>query len=283
MLQRKDFTWAVIAFALIVLSPPVLADNKWATYHWERASNAIALDLRNNVNKTWGAHLDQASMDWNDSPALLKVITTTVVPGTTKPRRCKAQKGNVQVCNNTYGNNGWLGIAGIAISGDHITAGYVKVNDTYFNTATYNYPEWRQYVMCQEVGHTFGLGHVNTNFYDDNIGSCMDYTDNPLDGNDNTMPNLHDYETLKGIYAHVDEVAEEADDDGGGCNPRSPKCKGVSAADILASIPANGLSGWGRLISAHGPQEIYQVNLGGGQKIITFVTWTLERANDHGH
>ncbi len=113
----------------------------------------------------------------------------------------------------------------------------------------------------------------------------MDYTDDPsaigMDGTDNTAPNEHDYTTLEEIYIHLDEVVV---DDGGGCNPRSPKCNnGVSAADILAGIPANGLSGWGRLISAHGPQEIYQMNLGGGQKIITFVTWTLERANDHGH
>ena len=59
-------------------------------------------------------------------------------------QNCRATLGRVEVCNGNYGNTGWLGIAGIYLSGTHITKGYVKVNDTYFNTATYNTPEWRQ-------------------------------------------------------------------------------------------------------------------------------------------
>jgi len=46
---------------------------------------------------------------------------------------------------------------------------------------------------------------------------------------------------------------------------------------------ANGPAQWGRLISAHGPQEVYEMDFGGGRKILTHVTWTLERANDHEH
>ena len=57
----------------------------------------------------------------------------------------------------------------------------------------------------------------------------------------------------------------------------------VSVVDILNSIEANGPAQWGRLISGHGPQETYEVDLGGGRKIITFVTWTLEAAENHTH
>ena len=100
-----------------------------------------------------------------------------------------------------YGNNGWLGIAQIWASGSHITQGVVKLNDTYFNTPTYDTGSWRQFVMCQEIGHTFGLDHQDENFNNANLGSCMDYTNNP---SSNQHPNTHDYDQLESIYSHVD-------------------------------------------------------------------------------
>ena len=51
-----------------------------------------------------------------------------------------------------------------------------EVNDTYFNTAKYNTPVWRNLVMCQEVGHTLGLDHQDEIFDNVNLGTCMDYT-----------------------------------------------------------------------------------------------------------
>jgi len=82
--------------------------------------------------------------------------------------------------------------------------------------------------MCQEVGHAFGLGHVNENFNDTNTGSCMDYTGNPVgnedDSQDNTTTNQHDFEQLESIYGHSDDSGDDGGDSGGGgggCNPRS--------------------------------------------------------------
>ena len=62
---------------------------------------------------------------------------------------------------------------------------------------------------------------------------------------------------------------------GGGCNPKSPKCNSASAA--------GGHAQWGQLVSGHGGTEIYERRLGGGRKVITFVTWTLEHADSHEH
>jgi len=260
-------------FLLAVMAVPVQAGHSWGNYHWARSSNPLLLDLGDNLTSTWTGHLEQASGDWN----LSDVLNTSIIDGSTSARRCKAQAGNVQVCNLRYGNNGWLGIAGISISGGHITAGYVKLNDTYFDSGSYNTDDWRQMVTCQEVGHTFGLDHQDENFGNGNLNTCMDYTSLP---SSNTMPNTHDYEQLESIYNHT----EGGGGDGGGCNPRSPKCNpGASAADVLAGMDSNGPAHWGRLISEHGPQEVYEMNLGGGRKILTHVTWTLERANDHEH
>ncbi len=277
MKARLFVTRAALASVLAVMSVSAYADHSWSTYHWERESNPLLLDLGDNVSSTWDGHLNAASYDWNMST----VLSTTVVAGSTKPRQCRAQTGNVQVCNLRYGNNGWLGVAGISISGGHITAGYVKLNDTYFDTGSYNTPEWRQMVMCQEIGHTFGLGHQDEIFDNANLGTCMDYTNSP---GSNKMPNRHDYDLLEDIYAHSDGGGGGGGGGGGNCNPRSPKCNnGVSAADVLAGIQSNGPAHWGRLISAHGPTEVYEIDLGRGHKILTHVTWTLERANDHEH
>ena len=64
--------------------------------------------------------------------------------------------------------------------------------------------------MCQEVGHTFGLDHQDENFNNTNLGTCMDYTNDPsgLAGTNGTLsnehPNQHDYDQLATIYTHLD-------------------------------------------------------------------------------
>ena len=90
--------------------------------------------------------------------------------------------------------------------------GTTKVNDSYFNTAAYNKPAWRYLVMCQEVGHTFGLDHQDETKTNANLGTCMDYTNDPDGGAggasatdpSNEQPNQHDYDQLVSIYTHTD-------------------------------------------------------------------------------
>jgi len=169
--------------------------------------------------------------------------------------RQDATVGRVEVCNNTYGNNGWLGVAQIWASGSHITQGTVRLNDTYFNTATYNTPAWRNLVTCQEVGHTFGLDHQDENFNNPNLGTCMDYTNDP---STNQHPNAHDYEELDIIYnSHLDGSS------GGGkpCNPHKPNCQGSagSAPPFSQASRANG--------------DMYVDQLPNGGRRITHVFW----------
>jgi len=189
----------------------------------------------------------------------MELLKKTIASGDNR----KATSGMVQVCNRTYGNNGWLGIASIWISGTHITQGTVKLNDTYFNTATYNTPAWRNMVMCQEIGHVFGLDHQDEVFGNANLGTCMDYTNDP---STNQHPNLHDYEQLALIYAHLDTTTTLS---------QSTASGKPGAAALAQSGDFENASEWGKVIrtSSDGSPSLYVRDLGKGDKIFTFVIW----------
>lgn len=246
-----------LSLAFVAAPTQVSATHSWGGYHWARISNPFTLKLGDNVTSQWDSILDTTVTDWSGSTVLdLQKVTGA---GT---KRCKPTPGMVQVCNDRYGNNGWLGIAQIWLSGTHITQGATKLNDTYFNTAPYNTTAWRNLVMCQEVGHTFGLDHQDETFDNANLGTCMDYTNNP---GTNQHPNAHDYEELGIIYGHNDSTTTVA-----------------QAAASAAALPRdmvehdyNVRSQWGKLVreSKNGLKEVYVLDFGQGHKLVTFVRW----------
>ncbi len=260
-LSRRS-AMSILAVALLVTafqSSPS-ATHSWGGYHWARTANPFTVKLGDNVSSAWDGHLAAASVDWSQNLYGNPVIAA-VVPGQANPRNCRPTSGQDQVCNASYGNTGWLGIASIWVSGSHITQGTVKLNDTYFNTPTYNTPAWRQFVVCQEVGHTFGLDHQNTTFNNPNLGSCMDYTNDP-DGTlymqaDNTHPNQHDYEELALIYSHFDSFTS------------------VSSSAAVSRANLDNPSEWGRLMNSTrgGRAQVFERDFGNGERVVTFVIW----------
>lgn len=252
----------VLAPFAIVPSAP-LAGHSWGNYHWVRTSNPFFLPLGDNVSPTWQPYLATASTEWNRS----RVMGTTIVTGAARPKTCKPTAGRVEVCSERYGFNGWLGIAQIWTSGGHITQGATKLNDSYFNTAKYNTPGWRNLVTCQEIGHTFGLDHQDENFSNPNLGTCMDYTSNPDAQPINWYPNDHDYQQLEQIYAHFDSGSSVAQAAQTG-NLRPPAAASDDAVEI-------GTAQWGRLIRStnRGRTETFELDLGVGRKVFTFVIW----------
>lgn len=231
------------------------ASHSWGGYHWGRTSNPFILKLGDNVTGAWDAHLALASNDWNQS----NVLDTSVIAGSTSPKTCKPKAGQVEICNSKYGNNGWLGIASVWVSGSHIIQGTVKMNDTYFNKPKYNNTIWRNFVMCQEIGHTFGLDHQDENFDNPPLGTCMDYTSDPLI---NQHPNQHDFDMLEAIYGHLDAVTTIG------------QTSALGNRDIDHSDP----SSWGKEIrkSSDGRKSLYMRDLGKENKVFTFVIWDLE-------
>lgn len=243
-----------VTTAAVVLVATATASHSWGNYHWARTSNPFTLTVGDNVDTRWDAYLDQAVADWSVS----SVLDLAKATGGTSPTNCGATSGRIEACNGSYGTTGWLGIAQIWVSGSHITQAITKLNDTYFDTATYNTPAWRGLVTCQEIAHDFGLDHQDENFNNGNLGSCMDYTSNPLGPPSNEHPNAHDFEQIELIYAHLDGSS------GGGtsCPGKSRKCKnGVGNAPPFSQASrANG--------------DLYVDDLGNGKRRITHVFWT---------
>lgn len=258
--------------SVLLVAAPALASHSWGGYHWARTANPFTLKLGDNVSSTWDSYLRSASSDWNASA----VLDTATVLGTALRHRspnldCSPVSGTVQVCNKTYGKNGWLGLAQVWVSGTHIVQGTAKMNDTYFNTAKYNTPAWRNLVMCQEIAHTFGLDHQDETFNNANLGTCMDYTNDPDGGAggasatdpSNEHPNAHDYEELAIIYAHLDSVTTLS----------ASTAAGASA--LAQSGSFENASEWGRAIrySSDGNPSVLVRDVGNGQKVFTFVIW----------
>lgn len=245
----------VLGTAVAALAVPALATHSWGGYHWARTSNAeLAIAVGDNVDSRWDAYLQGAVNDWNKST----VIQSPLVAGSTNPKNCKAVAGTIQVCNSSYGRTGWLGIASISLSGGHISQGTTKLNDTYFNSATYNTPAWRAMVTCQEIGHDYGLDHQDEDFNNPNLGTCMDYTNDP---STNQHPNAHDYDELLTIYNHVDSAMAV-----GG---RGNGAAGMDTGDTPKE--------WGRPVDFDKqgrPIEFVRVD-SPNQKTVTFVFWAM--------
>ncbi|MEO5679474.1 MAG: hypothetical protein ABIS47_07390 [Acidimicrobiales bacterium] len=251
---RRRRLCLIVPLALVALSgqvPPAGASHSWGGYHWARRANPFTLKLGDDVSSTWDTYLATASADWSRST----VLDTTVVAGTAKARTCRATTGRVEVCNAAYGSTGWLGLASISASGSHITAGTVKLNDTYFKTASYDTPAWRNLVMCQEVGHTLGLDHQDENQTNPPLGTCMDYSADPVP---NQHPNQHDYDELATIYAHLDSTTTV------GAATAAPSGAAVAVEEQ-----------WGRSVrtDGRGRPSVFVHDVDRDRSVVTFVIW----------
>jgi hypothetical protein len=263
-ISRRRSLLVVLALSVITTFTAITsANHSWGGYHWARTSNPFTLRVGRNLSSAWTTPFNGAVADWSAA----SVMNLTAYTGTVGSA-CGMVRGTVQVCNGSYGSTGWLGIASINLASGttHITQGSAKMNDTYFNTSTYNNPNERRHVMCQEIGHTFGLGHTSENGSSQN--TCMDYFSNTganATSTVSTRPNQHDYDMLSSIYAHLDS---------------STTITSSASSAATASEVTNDPNSWGRFVSqsANGRSTTYEREHGDGSRTLTHVFWTEEAA-----
>lgn len=277
--MKKTVVSAALLSCAVFAVGPAFATHAWGNYHWARTSNPVALKINVAVGSAWTTSVGTAITDWNQS----SVLSLSNLPKSgVDTRKCNPIAGQILVCADSYGQRGWLGIASIWASGDHITQATTKLNDTYYSASYaggyYNTGPWRALVACQEIGHDFGLDHQDENFDNANLDTCMDYTSDPMS---NQHPNQHDYDELETIYAHLDGGGGGGG--GGNCNPRSPKCNnGADDAFTFRTVgqphptqSAASPGSWGQAIAydKSGRPDTFELDLGGGHRRITHVFW----------
>jgi len=207
---------------MFYLTQDLYASHQWGSYHWEKKNvNELTLTIGDNHDVTladWPSLFTEVVSNWDlYSGPYLAVVGVS------------GGQGDIESYNDNYGDSGWLGIANISVTrgkNKHIVNGTSRVNDFYITLAGYNgfnEPIEYQHVLCQEIGHDFGLDHNRIGVEPD---TCMNDQKRPLR---NPYPNDHDTEQFNLMYEE-----DHGDGDGGGGKPKKchPKfgCQGATHA-----------------------------------------------------
>ena len=248
-MKRLILLMTLALIAPIALAAPASADHKWSKYHWPQKSTPLTLTIVDSTDQSspWKNMLATARQDWNDSPFLTLQSQTG-----TYSSSCDPISGKIRVCNDDYGSTGWLGVAQIWIyvgKGGHIAQATTKVNDYYFSGAgsigyAYDNTAEMQHVVCQEVGHDFGLDHQSETSA--SLDTCMDYYHNTGDSDlKSTHPNQGDIDELQCLYDPASKgvtISSNIDLPGGGSYTHT--CTGSGHLDT-SSKPGGGGGGGG--------------------------------------
>jgi len=219
MLSKKTLAVLAGAATAVAVTLPATATHSWNNYHWARTSSSFTLQVVDSTTPAWDQQLADSISEWSRT-TVLDLEITSADDGSRTRKRCTMVPGQVRVCNNSYGQNGWLGLASIGLdSNGHIDQGTAKMNDSY---DWYFTPEEMNHVMCQEIGHTFGLGHTSED--GSSQQTCMDYSTDP----NSQWPNNHDFQQLVDMYGHTDSYDSYDTGNGGGdptpCHGGPRKC-----------------------------------------------------------
>jgi hypothetical protein len=274
-MRNKKGSFHLLLLVLILAlaafpSSSVSANHAWESYHWARTANPVPLKVIDSVTSDWDGKLNTAIADWDQS-TMLSLTKEAGSDSQSTRKRCRAVAGKVHACNANYGFNGWLGLAQIWITGGvHIAQATTKVNDSYLSSG---YTDTnKQHVICQEIGHDWGLDHQSESGADFN--TCMDYS-NALD---NPHPNAGDYDQLLCIYdpTRFGQTLTSGNhtctgtghlDSSNSWTSSAPMPAGFGNADVHA------IENWGEKVQDNGKSAVFVRDFGDGNQIVTFVTW----------
>jgi len=277
------FSVAIVTMYFIVV-PSASAHHAWNNYHWARTENNFNLRVVYTLDSSWSGHFLQAIADWNQVPtrggttSIQYPSAVTFIPNqNVLTGGCAGEVGRVEVCSGAYGINGWLGLTQIwlADANGHVNQSLMLLNDSYFALPIYDTPEWRQFTVCHELGHTIGLDHADNDFATA-LGTCMDVSSDPVP---NQHPYTHDFEELANIYNHLDTFrSHEYIQDPRITTYAPPAVNWKSSTKSVKfghrqnlQDPAN----WGRAVARDGSgnKSVFVRSFKDGSKLITRVNW----------
>lgn len=293
---RAGLACAAALTAMLSAASQAGTGHQWGDYRWNTngaiGENALKLNVSYKfANKTyWLPYYVNATggalKKWDDGTSVYKSplqLTDKGETGSTTSLACNHIDGEVLVCADRYGTSeGWVGIAEINADGNDILWATARFNNSYYLDApysnTYDNDGQRQFVSCHEIGHTFGLGHLDTSFYNPNKGSCMDYTADP-DGDgrrskDNRNPGDVDWQVLLSATMYGDGTGGGGKGGKGGGKPN--RLDPMNFREVGTPAPQGLANGrFGRIVEYDGEGRPVQFvrDGGNGHTRITFVTW----------
>ena len=193
-------------------------------FKWDDGGTpGLELTLLNSLDDSWQQYYTKAVFQWENGVPDTLTLTSRRVD---YDPECNQENYVMKVCNADYGETDWRGLNIVLF--DKLTkliySSAAKMNDFYLKEAS---NEQRQYTMCHELGHGFGLPHWDEDFNNRNIGNCMDYTSEPASNAQPDKSNFDFLETLYGAPNRTDEAGggsgrpDDGDDD-----PRPPSTIG---------------------------------------------------------
>lgn len=210
----------------------IVKNHSWGNYHWSDSDlNPTVGD--NTKSAMWTGETAFYTDHWTS-------IGTPIQPVFSNKRRVK-----VSVVEG-YSDQ-WLGLAQIWIKNGHISEGKVSLNTTLLSESRFTRSA-ALHVLCQELGHVWGLDHnrvdLNTCMNDCLTAATYDEWLTCLNNPSAELTNQHDAEQLNLIYSHADE---ESSSSGPNCDMfnNHPKCPSGTPGNMGTWIDVHSTPVWG--------------------------------------
>jgi hypothetical protein len=173
---------------------------RWST----RNNEGLTLDIQNAMEDKYDQMLATAVQNW-DAGAPIDSLTLNLEK-IAYDFECKDKTGVLKVCSGDYGATKWRGLNEVKLNSitKIIVSSTAKMNNYYLRSES---EEQKLYTICHELGHGFGLPHWDIDFYNKDLGNCMDYTIRP---EENMLPDESNFQYLAELYGGQSATASAA-------------------------------------------------------------------------
>uniref|UniRef100_A0A7S1Y133 Peptidase M10 metallopeptidase domain-containing protein n=1 Tax=Grammatophora oceanica TaxID=210454 RepID=A0A7S1Y133_9STRA len=184
---------------------------------WRSGSTGLDLVVENALENRYDAMFDEYISKWNESPSLnLRSIKVEY------DYECSETMGRVKVCNGDYGRTDWKGLALNFMRNGNTIWSTSRLNDFFLDSGSVSD---KKYTMCHEQGHSYGLPHLDENYWNFDSGDCMDYTLRPRN---NLEPGNFSLEFLAEMYGSSSSSSSSSSTTGRGGYLRHKKQRALN-------------------------------------------------------